>query len=148
MNRLISEKQVLEAIDNLKANFTCYDFVTLDEVASHVKAIPSAETQIGHWKDFAVWVANEIFDDEWEYNKDAFAEIACRKLNKLGIVKAKGDEWELVEPYDGMTNGEVIKAVFPHEDVYKGEFGYDLGGCTIDFDWWNSPYSEKGSDKE
>lgn len=44
------------------------------------------------------------------------------------------------EPYKGMTNGEVLKVVFPHEDVYKGEFGYDLGGCTIDFDWWNSPY--------
>ena len=53
------------------------------------------------------------------------------------------------EPYKGMTNGEVIKAMFPHEDVYKGEFGYDLGGCTIDFDWWNSPYEpQERSDKE
>ena len=46
---------------------------------------------------FAKWVATEIFDENWEYNKDAFAEIACRKLAKLGIVRAKGDEWELVE---------------------------------------------------
>ena len=46
--------------------------------------------------DFAKWVATEIFD-EWEYNKDSFAEIACRKLAKLGIVRAKGDEWELIE---------------------------------------------------
>ena len=46
---------------------------------------------------FAKWVAAEIFDDMWEYNKDSFAEIACRKLAKLGIVRAKGDEWELVE---------------------------------------------------
>ena len=46
---------------------------------------------------FAKWVATEIFDDMWEYNKDSFAEIACRKLAKLGIVRAKGDEWELVE---------------------------------------------------
>ena len=62
-------------------------------------AIPSAD-KTGHWKDFAVWVAKEIFNDEWEYNKDAFAEIACRKLAKLGIVRAKGDEWELVEPQE------------------------------------------------
>ena len=48
-------------------------------------------------EQFAKWVAEEIFDDMWEYNKDAFAEIACRKLAKLGIVRAKGDEWELVE---------------------------------------------------
>lgn len=48
-------------------------------------------------EQFAKWVATEIFDDMWEYNKDAFAEIACRKLAKLGIVRANGDEWELVE---------------------------------------------------
>ena len=43
---------------------------------------------------FAKWVANEIFDDMWEYNKDAFAEVACRKLEKLGMVKANEDVWE------------------------------------------------------
>ena len=48
-------------------------------------------------EQFAKWVAKEIFDDMWEYNKDSFAEIACHKLKKLGIVRAKGDEWELVE---------------------------------------------------
>ena len=48
-------------------------------------------------EQFAKWVATEIFDDMWEYNKDSFAEIACRKLAKLGIVRANGDEWELVE---------------------------------------------------
>lgn len=53
---------------------------------------------------FAKWVAREIFDDEWEYNKDAFAELACRKLAKLGIVRANGDEWELVEPQESEEN--------------------------------------------
>lgn len=46
---------------------------------------------------FAKWVAREIFDEDWEYNKDAFAELACRKLAKLGIVRAKGDEWKLID---------------------------------------------------
>ena len=49
---------------------------------------------------FAKWVAAEIFDDMWEYNKDSFAEIACRKLAKFGIIRPKGDEWELVEPQE------------------------------------------------
>jgi hypothetical protein len=49
------------------------------------------------YRAFAEWVASEIFDENWEYNKDAFAELACRKLAKLGIVRAKGDEWELVK---------------------------------------------------
>ena len=52
------------------------------------------------FEHFAKWVASEIFDEDWEYNKDAFAELACRKLAKLGIVKANGDEWELVEPHE------------------------------------------------
>ena len=46
---------------------------------------------------FAQFVAEEIFDENWEYNKDAFAEIACRKLADMGIVIADGDEWHLVK---------------------------------------------------
>ena len=56
--------------------------------------------RVENLEKFAEWVAREIFDDMWEYNKDAFAEIACRKLEKMGIVKANGDEWELVEPQE------------------------------------------------
>ena len=46
--------------------------------------------------EFAGWVAREIFyDDNYDadgvFNFDAFAEIACRKLNKMGIVKADND---------------------------------------------------------
>ena len=43
---------------------------------------------------FAIWVAKKIFDDQWEYNKDAFSELACRKLSELGIVRQNGDKWE------------------------------------------------------
>jgi len=63
----------------------------------YVNELPSVNPQLKTGQ-FAKWVATEIFDDDWEYNKEAFAEIACRKLAKLGIVRAKGDEWELVEP--------------------------------------------------
>ena len=66
----------------------CYEEV--EEVIEAIEQEPKME-------QFAKWVATEIFDDMWEYNKDSFAEIACRKLAKLGIVRAKGDEWELVE---------------------------------------------------
>ena len=46
------------------------------------------------YKEFCEWVASEIMDEElWELNHDGFAEIACRKLHKLGIVKQKGDKW-------------------------------------------------------
>ena len=69
----------------------CYEEV--EEIIEALEQEPKME-------QFAKWVASEIFDDMWKYNKDSFAEIACRKLAKLGIVRAKGDEWELVEPQE------------------------------------------------
>ena len=87
-----------EAIKRVKGYLTdclptdCYEEV--EEVINALEQEPKTE-------QFAKWVATEIFDDMWEYNKDSFAEIACRKLAKLGIVRAKGDEWELVEPQEG-----------------------------------------------
>jgi len=72
MDRLISEQAVFKTIDNLKANFTCYDSVTLDEVASHVKAIPSAEPKTGYWIesefDMSVYCSRCSSEYEWEYD--------------------------------------------------------------------------------
>ena len=73
--------------------------ITVEELQRFIDAIKALE-QEPKMEQFAKWVAEEIFDDMWEYNKDAFAEIACRKLAKLGIVRVKGDEWELVESED------------------------------------------------
>lgn len=41
---------------------------------------------------FTDWVAKEIFSEDMD---DAFAELACRRLEKLGVVKADGNEWVL-----------------------------------------------------
>lgn len=51
-------------------------------------------------EQFARWVATKIFSDMFEDDPVAFAELACRKLAKLGIVRANGDEWELVKPQE------------------------------------------------
>ena len=38
-------------------------------------------------KDFIKWVIDEIWDEElWELNHSAFAQIAFRKLEKLGYL--------------------------------------------------------------
>ena len=93
---------ILQAVINAIAN-TCF-WLSSDDWEELVKCIDSispVNPQESESKQFAKWVADEIFDEEnWEYNKDAFAEIACRKLAKLGIVRAKGDEWELIEPQE------------------------------------------------
>lgn len=49
------------------------------------------------YKAFVEWVASEIFSEDWEFNKDSFAEVACRKLSKLGIATSEGDAWKLKE---------------------------------------------------
>ena len=85
-------------------------------------------------EQFVKWVATEIFDDMWEYNKDAFAEIACRKLAKLGIVRAKGDEWEMVESEDNqMTFSDFV------ENVIKIPICYEL---KMNLDKWYEFYSK------
>ena len=50
--------------------------------------------------EFAEWVAEEMFSDDWEYNKDSFEELACRKLEKMGIVKGTKTDWKLVNMED------------------------------------------------
>lgn len=47
------------------------------------------------YKDFCEWIAREIFSENWEFNKESFEEIACRKLVKLGIVELIDDEYRL-----------------------------------------------------
>lgn len=45
-------------------------------------------------EDFARWVAKEVIDEEmWTYNHLSFAEIACRKLVKLGIMQESDGEY-------------------------------------------------------
>ena len=103
-------------------------------------------------EQFAKWVATEIFDDMWEYNKDSFAEIACRKLAKLGIVRAKGDEWELVEPQESEVE---------HGKMNLDEYGNLEEPCLscdkvymeiLSYEWWcdekECPYMAKRSDGE
>lgn len=45
-------------------------------------------------EDFARWVAVEVIDEElWTYNHLSFAELACRKLVKLGIMQKSDGEY-------------------------------------------------------
>ena len=72
----------------------------LAEWLRELKQYKEQDKPQGEYEVFAKWVATEIFDENWEYNKDAFAEIACRKVAKMGIVRVIGDEWELAEPHE------------------------------------------------
>ena len=46
--------------------------------------------------DFAEWVARQVCREDFDED-GTFAEMACRKLRKLGIVRMNGEHWEYRE---------------------------------------------------
>lgn len=51
---------------------------------------------------FAEWVARMVVKPDFEETAGTFAEVACRKLFYLGIVKQDGENWSY-EWEDGDT---------------------------------------------
>ena len=45
-----------------------------------------SHAQDKRYKEFAEFVAEEIFEETSYWNSETFKEIACRKLHKLGLV--------------------------------------------------------------
>lgn len=101
-------KYLLTELVNMIDNGSQRDLDRADEICSSIISVVRMLEQASKAKQFARWVAEEIFDDAWEdnKNKDAFTEIACRKLEKLGIVRANGDEWELVETQESEEDNQ------------------------------------------
>lgn len=75
-----------------------YSFRDGDYLEALDKAIKALEQN--PYKDFCEFVAKMVLRDDFEENAGANAEFLCRKLSKLGIVKANEDEWVLVESED------------------------------------------------
>lgn len=62
----------------------------------------------------------------------------------------KDDIPSVPSAFEGMTNGEVIKALFPNAD-YEGGVHFmhitnvnSIGEISIPWEWWNSPYQKGG----
>ncbi len=75
-----------------------------------IKAIPAADVVEAGYKAFAEWVARIIFNGGLE--DEAFCELACRKLNDLGIVEKTENEWHFDDPLSNdiksiIENGEL-----------------------------------------
>lgn len=88
----------------------------------------------------------EYADDSFE---DIIREAECKKIAK---------RLKELKPFDeipeGMTNGEVIQALFPYvktEDTsYDTLIGTNLdkGYIPLQRDWWNAPYQKGGEENE
>lgn len=57
-----------------------------------IKALKNERPQ-GEWIEFAEFVAKEVCTNNFKENADCFAELACRKLEKFGLVKRTESEW-------------------------------------------------------
>lgn len=45
------------------------------------------------YEDFTFWIAEKIFENEVNDNPDCFCELACRKLEELGVIEAREGRW-------------------------------------------------------
>lgn len=137
----VSRKAAIDLADELKDDLPDDDRLS-DMIMSHNEGVLEYQTKLSllpsvtpaeKTLQFAEWVATEIFDDMWEYNKDAFAEIACRKLAKLGIVKAKGDVWELQGLKEQKNNHEqALEAAKVIRDYCDSFPLMSCKGCVFD----------------
>lgn len=77
-----------EAIANLNH---LYGFVSPDMQKSLDVAIKALERPQGEWIEFADYVARNVVSEDFSEDVDFYAEVLCRKLVKLGLVKLDGD---------------------------------------------------------
>jgi len=99
INSGFSEEQINEiakALEPTTKNDLGVDAVSRAEAQTKIEIMHKYQ----QLEDFAKWVAVEVIDEElWTYNHLSFAEIACRKLVKLGIMQESDGEYtyEVVE---------------------------------------------------
>lgn len=98
----------LADVDKIKEKLKArYDYVVDDEfikgwnlgIMVGIDLINDAPTvNAEKWTNFAKFVAEWVVNDNFfEENADIFAELACRKLVKLGLAKIDGDTYKLKE---------------------------------------------------
>ena len=95
-NDLISRSALKKAIDDYaeKRQDTLLWQADVMDIIDNAPTVEPERPQ-GEWVEFALWVAKEVLDDYFEDCSGAFAEIACRKLVKLGLVEVEDDVYKM-----------------------------------------------------
>ena len=91
MSDLISREAAIEAIEELKNRYLDRK-VVLAKAQDAVNNLPTISPKTGYI-EFAEWVAEEVMRED--FGDGFFAEAACRKLYRLGIITMDGDKWKL-----------------------------------------------------
>ena len=83
--------------ERLKNTILLGNYDTQSKILSAIDNAPTVEPERTQdkWEEFARWVAKEVLDNYFEESSGAFAEIACRKLVKLGLVEVKDNVYKM-----------------------------------------------------
>ena len=84
------KRKLFNSVSDLEKDIEAYD-IAIDTMRKYQQL-----------EDFARWVATEVIDEDmWTYNHLSFAELACRKLVKLGIMQESDGEYSYEVVEDG-----------------------------------------------
>ena len=89
--RNIWNQEIASAIDNAPTVANCL------ECAKEHEQLAEWLKELKDLRAFAKWVRGEVLDDYFEESSGAFAEIACRKLTKLGYTEVDGGVYKKKE---------------------------------------------------
>ena len=95
-------KHAKEKAEELKETAKTYpNYEPYDKDHNNCLECANEHEQLAEWleelkelRSFAEFVTREVLDEDFEEGSGAFAEIACRKLVKLGYVILDGDTYK------------------------------------------------------
>ena len=85
----------------------------------------------------------------YDHKEPTYEEIMdyCKARHLYLMTYSGAEQFRVYQPYNGMTNGEVIENIFPEVKVERDGF---LVRCvfiehefTTTEDWWDSPYKKE-----
>lgn len=84
---------------------------------------------------------NEL--EKHQYSREFCIEHHIDYAMDMGMVRITVNS--LPSAFDGMTNGEVIQALFPNISVYEHGSTYSVNNeYNFNSTWWNAPYQKGG----
>ena len=102
--REMTNEEAIEILSGIRACYNIFDEYDEPKYAALSKAIFALKAEKTEpYIEFCEWVADTVlyedFEDKWTLG--AFAEVACRKLHKIGLVRKDGEYWTMDEVKNG-----------------------------------------------
>lgn len=99
--------EIDEAIKNLKKLKSYHNGSYGTALTMAIKALEQTKWNPAS-ENFFKWLALEIMqsDEDFKDNSEAFQEMCCRKLIKLGIIKKETEEGRIIYSLEDFTNEE------------------------------------------